>query len=244
MGAERSADAVVEQILERLQAGAQPDRAVAERAYLKSSLEHWGVGVPGTRAVVRDVLPARPAAGHDLVVRVAESLWAEPVHERRLAAAMVLALHVRELGPADLALVERLLREARTWALVDVLAPDVAGPIHQASPAEAGPVLDRWSVDDDFWLRRSAVLALLKLLRKSPAEWDRFCRYADAMWTEREFFVRKALGWVLRDMGRRHPDLVVAFVLPRAATASGVTIREAVKYLPAADRAAIEAARR
>jgi 3-methyladenine DNA glycosylase AlkD len=63
------------------------------------------------------------------------------------------------------------------------------------------------------------------------------------MWTEREFFVRKALGWVLRDMGRRHPDLVVAFVLPRAATASGVTIREAVKYLPPADRAAIEAAR-
>jgi 3-methyladenine DNA glycosylase AlkD len=244
VGAERSVEAVVDEIVQRLRAGAQAERAAAERTYLKSSLEHWGVGVPGTRAVVRDALPPRSAPGHDLVASVADALWAEPVHERRLAAAMVLALHVRELGPADLAMVERMLREAKTWALVDVLAPDVAGPVYQASPVEAGPVLDRWSVDGDVWLRRSAVLALLKLLRKSPAEWDRFCGYAEAMWTEREFFVRKALGWVLRDMGRRHPDLVVAFVLPRAAAASGVTIREAVKYLPPADRAAIEAARR
>jgi hypothetical protein len=60
---------------------------------------------------------------------------------------------------------------------------------------------------------------------------------------EREFFIRKAIGWVLRDTGRRRPDLVYEWLLPRAARASAVTIREAVKPLSPVQRAAILAAR-
>jgi 3-methyladenine DNA glycosylase AlkD len=193
---------------------------------------------------VKAVVPARRALDHDLVVGVAGSLWVAPVFERRLAASFVLEHQVGALGVDDLSLVERLLREAGTWALVDNLAPNVAGPIFDASPDAAGVVLDRWNVDDDFWLRRASVLALLRPLRAGGGDWDRFCRYADVLWEEREFFVRKALGWVLRDVARTRPDLVFEFVLPRAASASGVTMREAVKYLSAEQRAEIEAARR
>jgi 3-methyladenine DNA glycosylase AlkD len=235
---------IVEAIVDGLRAGARPDRAAGEKAYLKSELEHWGVGVPGTRAVVKAALPPRSDPGHDLVVGVACALWAETVHERRLAAALVLAGHTSALGAGDLPVVERMVREAKTWALVDVLAPDVAGPILAAAPDEAGPVLDGWNVDADVWVRRASILALLRPLRAGGGDWHRFCRYADARWEDREFWVRKALGWVLRDTGRKRPDLVFGFLLPRAAAGSGVTIREAVKYLPTADRAAIEAARR
>lgn len=234
---------VVDAIVDGLRAGARPERAAGERAYLKSDLEFWGVGVPATRAVVKAVLPARSDPGHDLVVAVAEALWSEPVFERRLAATFVLDHHVAALGAGDLPLVERLLREARTWALVDGLAPNVAGPIFEADRVGAGPVLDRWNADDDFWLRRASVLALLLALRAGGGDWDRFGRYGDALWLEKEFFVRKALGWVLRDTGRKRPDLVFAWLLPRAATASGVTIREAIKPLSEAQRAEIAAAR-
>jgi 3-methyladenine DNA glycosylase AlkD len=165
------------------------------------------------------------------------------VFERRLAASFVLEHHVAVLGVDDLPLVERLLSEAGTWALVDNLAPNVAGPIFDASPDLAGAVLDRWNVDDDFWLRRASVLTLLRPLRAGGGDWDRFCRYANVLWEEQEFFVRKALGWVLRDTSRKRPDLVFDFVLTRAASASGVTMREAIKYLSAAQRAAIAAAR-
>lgn len=232
----RSIDEVVAQIDAELRAVADPRRAVQERAYLKSSIDHLGVRVPETRAIVGRALPRRSAPAHDLVVGVAEALWAAPVHERRLAACQVLALHVGALGADDLVLVERLVREAKTWALVDVLAPDVAGPIFEADPTGAGPVLDRWNADEDFWVRRASVLALLRPLRSGGGDWDRFCRYADALWLEREFFIRKALGWVLRDTARRRPDLVFEWLLPRAATASGVTIREAVKPLSAEQR--------
>ncbi len=63
------------------------------------------------------------------------------------------------------------------------------------------------------------------------------------MLEEREFFIRKAIGWILRDTGRRRPDLVYEWLLPRAPRASGVTIREAVKYLAPDQRDAVLAAR-
>jgi 3-methyladenine DNA glycosylase AlkD len=64
------------------------------------------------------------------------------------------------------------------------------------------------------------------------------------MLEEREFFIRKAIGWVLREASKRRPDLVYAWIAPRAGRASGVTIREAVKYLPSAQRDEILAAYR
>lgn len=243
MGDERTAEDVVHAIVVALQDETDPARAVQERAYLKSDLEHLGVRVPATRAIVKRTLPARPPAEHDLVVAVAEELWSEPVHERRVAACQILELHEGVLSVDDVPLLERLLREARTWALVDVIAPNVVGPMFERDPDGIGAVLDRWNVDEDFWVRRASVLALLRPLRGGDGDWDRFTRYADALWLEREFFIRKALGWILRDTAKKRPDLVFDWLLPRAATSSGVAIREAVKPLSPAQQQAITAVR-
>jgi 3-methyladenine DNA glycosylase AlkD len=98
-------------------------------------------------------------------------------------------------------------------------------------------VLDRWAIDDDFWLRRSAMLALLRPLRRGDGDFTRFARYAAAMLDEREFFIRKAIGWVLRETAKERPDLVYQWLLPQCTAASGVTVREAVKYLSSRQRA-------
>jgi 3-methyladenine DNA glycosylase AlkD len=79
-------------------------------------------------------------------------------------------------------------------------------------------------------VRRSALLAQIKPLREG-ASFHRFGRYADAMLDEKEFFIRKAIGWVLREAGKTRPDDVYEWLAPRADRASGVTMREAVKYL-------------
>lgn len=242
--ADRTPEEIVRAVVVALQDEADPARAVQERAYLKSGLEHLGVRVPVTRSIVQRALPSSPPAPHDLVVAVAQELWSEPVHERRVAACHVLEQHEAVLGAADLPVLERMLREAETWALVDVIAPNVVGPVFERDPDGVGPTLDRWNVDEDLWVRRASVLALLRPLRAGGGDWDRFTRYADALWDEREFFIRKALGWVLRDTARRRPDLVFTWLLPRAATASGVTIREAIKPLSDVQRALIADARK
>jgi 3-methyladenine DNA glycosylase AlkD len=96
--------------------------------------------------------------------------------------------------------------------------------------------------DEDFWVRRSALLALLVPLRRGEGDFARFGRYAEAMLEEHEFFVRKAIGWVLRDTATKRPDLVYAWLEPRAGRASSVTVREAVKHL-SDEREKIAAAR-
>jgi 3-methyladenine DNA glycosylase AlkD len=105
-------------------------------------------------------------------------------------------------------------------------------------------ILDRWAVDGDFWIRRSALLALLLPLRAGAGDFDRFCAYAEPMLGEREFFIRKAIGWVLRETSKKQPDRVYAWLEPRAGQASGVTVREAVKYLAPAQRETVLAAHR
>jgi 3-methyladenine DNA glycosylase AlkD len=88
------------------------------------------------------------------------------------------------------------------------------------------------------------LLTYLVPLREGLGDFDAFAAKADRMLEEREFFVRKAIGWVLRDTGRRRPELVVDWLEPRAHRAAGLTVREAVKHLPDADRARIRAAAR
>jgi 3-methyladenine DNA glycosylase AlkD len=232
---------IVDRIDEELVAAGAPERAEKEAAYLKSDLRHYGTSVPAIRSITRAALKGA-GLDHDEVVELASRLWSAPVHERRMAAVEALTISTALLSADDADLFERLLRESRTWALVDGLAASVVGPVADGDPA-FGPVLDRWAVDEDFWIRRSALLALLVPLRNGGGDFDRFGRYADAMLDEKEFFIRKAIGWVLRDTAKRRPDLVYEWILPRAARASGVTIREAVKPLSERQRAAVLAAR-
>jgi 3-methyladenine DNA glycosylase AlkD len=147
------------------------------------------------------------------------------------------------LTPADLPLIERLLRESLTWALVDELAADVVGGILAASRETATPVLDRWASDPDFWIRRSSLLAELRPLR-AGTELAPFLRRAEAMLDEKEFFIRKAIGWVLREVGKRRPEEVGEWLAPRTHRASGVTMREAVRYLPPEEQERLMAAYR
>jgi 3-methyladenine DNA glycosylase AlkD len=219
-----------------------PKRAEREKQYLKSELEHVGASVPDIRRIVKTTLADQPALTHDELVELVTALWSRPVHECRMAAVEVLTLRSRALGPADIELIERLLRESRTWALVDGLAASVVGDLVERYP-ELSKTLDRWSADGDFWIRRSALLALLLALRRGEGDFDRFGRYADTMLEERELFIRKAIGWVLRDTSRKRPALVSSWLEPRATRASTVTVREAVKYLTAEQRDRIAAAR-
>jgi 3-methyladenine DNA glycosylase AlkD len=225
---------------------ADAERAVQERRYLKSDLVHLGVSVPAIRRCVRTLVRSGPSLDHDAVVALATALWDRPapaVHERRMAAVELLEWHHRLLSIADLPLLERCLREARTWALLDGLAASVIGPLALADRATWDPVVRRWVVDDDRWLRRASLLVHLPGIRADLPDRDQLFACGDVLLEDRDVFVRKALGWVLRELGQRDPDAVVAWLEPRAVRAAGVTVREAVKRLPEHDGARLRAAR-
>ena len=218
-----------------------PARAPLEKAYLKSDLDFLGVGLPAMRQIVDIVKREHGGLDRSRLVSLVGILWKQPVFERRMMAVLLLEAFQPLLGRADMALLERLVRQSKSWALVDELAIAIIGPLVERAP-ELLRVLDRWATDGDFWVRRSAMLALLRPLRRGRGDFLRFARYADRLLEDREFFIRKAIGWVLRETGKPKPAMVYAWLLPRASRASGVTVREAVKYLSEGQRAEVLAA--
>lgn len=223
------AAAIADGLTDEMRALGTPERAGSERAYLKSEYVHLGAGVPAVRSVAKaHVRGARPS--HDQLVALVDALWASEIYERRLLGVELVLATPKQWGVADLGWIEGLLRRCHTWALVDGLAAHGVGRIVAVDPAGFG-VLDRWVSDDDMWVRRSAVLALRDLVRDGR-EFDRFERYADLLLPETEFFIRKVLGWVAREAARRHPELVAPWLRANLHRMNGVTLREAVKYLP------------
>ena len=206
-----------------------------ERRYLKSELAFIGVNTPTLRRETRRWLRQHPELTGAALARCVRELWRQDVHELRHFAIEILLARERQLRRADATLLESLLRRSATWAYVDVLATRLLGPLVVRHP-DLTARLDRWSVDPDFWMRRAAMLTLLAPLRQGGGDWDRFVGYADGMLEEREFFIRKAIGWILREVGKRRPRLVVSFLEPRLARVAGLTLREGIKYLPERDR--------
>ena len=208
------------------------DRAASQKRYLKSDLDFLGATLGDIRRVTRLATRGTAAKSSPLdrgnALDLVAELWSKPLFERRMAAVLVLEWNAAHLRAADMTVIERLVRESYTWALVDVLAANVVGEL--ALRYRIRRVLDRWARDDDFWIRRSSLLAEMRPL-KHGASFESFAGRADTMLDEKEFFIRKAIGWVLRETSKTRPDDVFDWIAPRTDRASGVTLREAVKYL-------------
>ncbi|WP_433464642.1 DNA alkylation repair protein [Spirillospora sp. CA-128828] len=230
-------------LLAEFRAQADPVRAEYEKRYLKSDFVHIGVTVPALRKVALSTVKAKPTRGE--LLALAESFWGvtdegRPVHEARMAAIEVLAKRVALLEPRDMGFAERFIRDSASWVYVDHLAEKSVGALVVRYP-DLATTLDAWVADPYMWIRRAAVLALLPGVRTGNPDLGRIDRYGDALIAEREFFIRKALGWVLRELSKKDPEWVAAWVEPRVDTISGVTLREAIRHLPPAEVARIRA---
>ena len=223
---------LVAQVEAALRAVSDPDRARNEKRYLKSDLRFIGVKIPEIRRAIKPFIRSGAISDRESLLEFAGECWATGVHELRATAIQALRDKSDLLDIRDMALIEDLIRQSKSWGYVDPLSIYLAGGLVERFP-KLNSTLDRWSTDDDFWVRRSAMLALLIPLRQGGGDFDRFTGYADGMLEEKEFFIRKAIGWVLREVSKKRPEMVYDWIAPRTHRASGVTMRETVRYLPA-----------
>lgn len=214
-------------------------RAAGASAYLKIAAREdpsppLGVDRDALKELHRDLKKRFRPRDQDELLAQMQALWAEPWREPKYAAMEhARAFQKKLLGPAALPALERMIHEGAWWDLVDALAAWLVSPLYLRERRAVRPALDRWRASDDLWLRRSVLLAHLKHAGDTDAE----ALFADieALMHEKEFFIRKAIGWVLRDYSYAAPDAVKAFLLAhRPGTGdelSGLSFREGAKQL-------------
>lgn len=223
-------EAAVRELRARLLRHGDKARAASEKRYLKSDSSFLGVAVPKIRQEAKAFVREHPGLSRGQLLALAQAVWPEDVHELRGVAIAILELSHAALQAGDLDPLLALLRETRTWAHVDWIATKLMGPIVAREPG-AKKKLERWARDDDFWVRRSALLCLHDPLLAGAGDFALFVRLATPMLGEREFFIRKAIGWVLRSTARHTPELTFAYVAEHATEMAGLTFKEATRNL-------------
>lgn len=200
------------------------------RAYMKSAMPYLGVRVPVVRTVTRAALKTHPISSVEALVDTAHTLWdeAEFREERYAATALLGAPAVRSLrGMSLLPLYRTLIVSGGWWDHVDELSHRV-GELLVLDRLAMTPTLRAWAVDTDIWLRRSAIIA--QLGAKQSTDLDLLTYAIEASIGEREFFLRKAIGWALREYARTDPGWVREFVAEHP-DLSPLSQREALKHL-------------
>ncbi len=222
----------------RFRALGRAERAVAEKAYLKSGLRFHGVTQPDVRRTAVEFCRGRPELGAGGLRRLVDGLFASDYHDLRSLGIALLERKRALLSAADLPWLLDLVRVTANWAHVDWLATKVIGHLVTGlASARRRSTLRSWAGDGHMWVRRTALLAQLDELRAGRGDFDLFATIAAPLLGEPEFFIRKAIGWVLRDVSRRRPELTFRFLRRHGSALSGLTLREGARHLPAPMRA-------
>jgi 3-methyladenine DNA glycosylase AlkD len=206
---------------------ADPDAAVAMRAYMRDQFEFVGIQKAERTAIARAAFAGLGTPSADDLLAFATAAWARPERDHQYVAAKLLRRHVKRLDATAIDDLRTLIITKSWWDTVDELARNVVGPLVRANP-ELVAVMDRWIDDDDIWLARTAILHQGTF--KDATDVDRLFRYCLRRAGDTEFFLRKAIGWALRDYSKVDEAAVRAFVAAHDAELSGLTKREALRY--------------
>ncbi len=220
---------LVTDIRRRLRELAEPERAPQMQAYMKSTMPFLGVRVPLVRAAVRAAARENPPAGLDALVDDAATLWREAsFREERYAATGLTGLPLARGRLELLPLYREMIVTGAWWDHVDEVSHRV-GLVLAQHPEQVRPLLRAWASDDDLWLRRCAIIS--QLGRRDATDVALLEHAVEANLGDPAFFIRKAIGWALRDYARTDPDWVRGFVEERRTRLSPLSRREALKHL-------------
>jgi 3-methyladenine DNA glycosylase AlkD len=209
-----------------------PEKAVAQQRYMKSAMPYHGLAAPELRALLRPHLKAFAPADRAEWERTVRHFWDDASHREEWYAAIALARHRCARGWQDfdaLELYRHLVVTGAWWDVVDEIAQHLVGAVLVADPPSATPVLRGWAVDDDLWLRRTSVLC--QLARGSDTDLDLLTFAIERNLDDPSFWLRKAIGWALRQQARVDPLWVRAYVDSLGDRLSGLSRREATKHL-------------
>lgn len=212
-----------------------PTKAPTMQAHMKSAMPYYGVQMPALRALCRELFGAHPLPHVDTWMATVKTLWRDATHREERYAAIALAgdRRYRDYQTSNLVtdLYEEMVVTGAWWDVVDEVAIRRIGPILRAEPTHVTPLMRSWATDAHLWKRRSAIIC--QIGSKDATDRELLTYAIDRNTGDRDFFIRKAIGWALRDYTKTGAGWVRAFVAKRAAALSGLSKHEALKNIAA-----------
>ncbi|MGD0282395.1 MAG: DNA alkylation repair protein [Dissulfurispiraceae bacterium] len=219
----------------RLKENSNPERAAKEKSYLKSPYKFFGVTVPFITKMAKDFKRTNRDVDKRFVFELGKRLWDSEYHQEKTLAIKLLEQYSEYLDYESMSMLERMLSASAGWDHVDGITNHLVDAVLRKD-RRTYEYLKRWSKSDNFWMRRAALISQLLLFREGKGDRKLFFSFAERMIEEKEFFIRKAIGWALREMSKAEPGAVFDFLMKVKDRGSGLTLREGSKRLPEGKR--------
>ncbi|WP_328403134.1 DNA alkylation repair protein [Streptomyces sp. NBC_00390] len=222
------ADTVMDRLTAVYPTGADAARAAQAAAYMKGVAPFLGIPTPERRALSRTVLDGTGRPAEADCAAIALRCWELPEREYRYFAADYLRRHVGRCSSGFLPVIRHLVETVPWWDTVDILAAHVVGPL-VAADSTLTAEMDAWIDDENLWVARTALLHQLR--RRETTDAERLFGYCLRCAGHPDFFIRKAIGWALREYAKTDPDAVREFVEGARDRLAPLSVREALKNL-------------
>ena len=213
-----------------LKKAADPAKAPKMQAYMKSTMPYRGVSSPEQKAIWKAVFLAHPLSSSREWQEVALTLWREATfREERYGSIALTSLrqYASHRTMDSIPMFEEMIVTGAWWDFVDAIAGRQLGDVLRAEPRRMSKLMRRWARDEDMWKRRSAILCQLTFKRETDLTLLYDC--IEPNLADKEFFLRKAIGWALRQYAWTDPREVKRYVKANRARMSNLSVREALK---------------
>jgi 3-methyladenine DNA glycosylase AlkD len=212
-----------------LKEASDPEKAGPMAAYLKTDMPFYGVQ-KGERVPIYREMKLRFApetqGGYEKNIL---ALWKLPHREEKYAAIEYACQTGQFITPGSLHLYEKMIREGAWWDLVDTIAIKLVGWLLLENRRQVRSVIEKWIDDEDHWIRRTALIAHIG--HKEQTDEDQLFDHCLRRAHEKEFFIRKAIGWALREYSKSSTEAVRDFLLENRDVLSGLSFREGSRHL-------------
>ncbi len=220
---------LVEHVRNSLSRLRDAELAAGMAAYMKTDMPFYGVQkplrVPILREIKKKFVPRDLAEYEDCVL----ALWQEPHREEKYMAINYADAFQHFKTKDAIPLYERLIREGAWWDIVDTVSADLVGEAYLAERKSIKPIINKWAKDKDMWIRRSTLL--VHLHHKNETDEEQLFDLCLKLAPENEFFIRKAIGWALREYSKTSPKAVGKFLKSNRSRLSPLSYREGAKQL-------------
>lgn len=208
---------------------ADPERAAQKQAYMKSTMPFWGLVKPAIKTIAQPIITAYKPATNEEYRSAVDHLFANATHREEWYAAILYArAHKKYISADNCDLFISIVLKTQWWDIVDETAVHLVGKSLCAHPHLASR-LKNWIHHENMWVRRTALLTQLQY--KKDTDFQLLAQLITCVHHEKEFFIRKAIGWVLREYSKTNPKAVADFISLHKNTLSQLSIREGSKYI-------------